>query len=410
MRVLQTARRYLPQEWGGTETVIREFSRELVDMGHETELWTSAALSKPGTALIDGLVVRRFKHHYPFFGLDTQAQLAMDKKGGNLISASLFAALLGTRPFDIYHLHTGKRFGAEVASAARIHKRPYVITLHGGVLNVPDEERRDLLAPIQGKLEWGKALGALLGSRSLLERADAVFCVNAEEADELRQRMPGQRVLHMPNGVHPERYAHGDGQGFRKRYGLKEEDRVILCISRIDPQKNQLALVQALPKLSIKEPAVHVVLIGPVTDAAYADRMLDDARKSGVADRVHLLPALPHGSAELADAYAAADVFALSSRHEPFGIVVLEAWSAGLPVIASNIGGLGRLVTDGQNGKQIEPNSSDELSQAISELLSDLEFANRLAENGHRTAVQSYSWSRITQDIVNTYEEILHDK
>ena len=410
MQILQIARRFVAHEWGGTETVVAQLTKEMIRRGHYTELWTSSALSQPGQAMVAGVPVRRFRYTYPFWGLSEQEQEALDKKGGNLFSLSMLAALFLHRGFDLYHLHTGKRFGAEAAFVAGALNRPYVMTLHGGVLDVPEIEREDIVAPIRGKLEWGKAIGALLGSRRLLERADAILCVNPGEVDKIRERMPGKRVEHLPNGVDPGAFSGGQGRRFKKKHGFRRGDRLILCVSRIDPQKNQMALIEAFSRFGRGTEAPHLVLIGPASNPGYKKAVIERAKELDVAGGLHVLPPFAHGSGELADAYAAADVFVLPSLHEPFGIVILEAWSAGCPVVATRVGGIPHFVEDGEDGLLVSSGDPEALYAAIRRVLEDGPLAGRLGASGFRKVESHFTWDRISSRLLELYESLVREK
>ncbi len=407
MKILQVARRFVSHEWGGTENVISNVSKRLLAAGYYTELWTSSALSKPGQAVVAGLPVRRFNYVYPFAGLDDKARAALDKKGGNLFSLSMMGALALRSDFDVYHLHTGKRFGAQVAYVAQKRKRPYIVTLHGGYFNVPQDERSDVLDPVKGKFEWGKPIGALLGSRTLLKNADAVLCVNPAEVQQVRAEYPGKLAMNMPNGVDPKVFESGDGRRFKQHKGFKQSDRLVVCISRIDHQKNQLGLVKAFARLSQKSSSLQLVLIGPQTNPAYAEKVEDEARRLGVADRVHLMPPLKADSGELADAYAAASVFVLPSLHEPFGIVVLEAWAAGKPVVAARVGGLAEFVEDGCDGLLFSHDEEDGMFLAIKAVLDDRNLACRLAKAGNKKVLENYTWDMATERLLRLYESLM---
>ena len=83
---------------------------------------------------------------------------------------------------DLIHLHTGKRLGAIGRHVARKRRIPYVVTVHGGVLDIPDKEFATYLSPTEGCFEWGKLLGLLYGSRRVFDDADAIICVDASES------------------------------------------------------------------------------------------------------------------------------------------------------------------------------------------------------------------------------------
>jgi glycosyltransferase involved in cell wall biosynthesis len=301
-----------------------------------------------------------------------------------------------------------KRVGGTVRTAARIQRKPYVVSLHGGVFDVPAAELEQMSEPTKGKLEWGRSFGALLGSRRVLEDADHVICVGQSEWEEARKKLCHDRVSYLPNGVDAARFSRGDRMKFRARYAIRQHDHVVLNVSRIDAQKNQVLLVEAFARFRAEKPNSILVLIGPETSPAYARSIRQKIDDLGLATCVRMLPGFPAGSSELVDAYHAADVFVLPSRHEPFGIVVLEAWSAGKPVIVSDIGGLKALVQDGVTGLKFDSSANDaaeQLAGKIKVLADDSVLRRTIAQNGMSSARTNYDWSRIHQQLETIYQK-----
>jgi len=406
MKIIQVPRRFVTSEWGGTETTILQTSRALQRAGHEAAIFTSLALSDQRRETIQGVPVRRFPYTYPFLGLSAQDKRDMDKKGGNLLSLSLLLGLLREPGVDVLHAHTGKRVGGVVRTAARLRGIPYVVTLHGGFFEVPKGEMDQMLAPIQNRPEWGRVFGAFLGARRVLEDAAAVVCVGGDEYVAAQAKLPGQRVELIPNGVDCEAFAQGDAAGFRAAHGLATDRRIILCVSRIDYQKNQIGLVDALAQVATQVPTVHLVLLGPVTVAGYHERLLNRVRELGLTDRVTLIPGLRPDDPMLPAAYHAAEVFCLPSLHEPFGIVILEAWAAGRPVVASRVGGIPSFTQDGEDVIQAQPGDTADLAARLIQVMGDPRFAGRLAAAGQAKARRDYAWSAIAARLVDIYREL----
>ena len=406
-RILHVPRRFVAQEWGGTETVILEIARQQQRAGARPEIFTTRALTPVRREPIGGIPVRRFDYCYPFFGLTAADRAALDKKAGNLLSLSLFAALLTAPDVRLYHAHTLKRLGGEVRTAARWRRKPFVVSLHGGVFDVPAAERDQLLRPVAGKREWGKPFGALFGSRRVLEDADYVICVGRSEMEKARQALPHDRVAYLPNGVDCARYAAGNGAAFRAKHGIPASAFVVLNISRIDPQKNQRLLVEAFVRLQAQCPAARLIMIGPETDAEYAAQLREFIAAQGLGASVRLLPGLRNDEPDLIDAYHACDVFVLPSRHEPFGIVVLEAWSAGRPVVASAVGGLCGLIREDETGWFIDPNAAaaaEALADKLQRLATTPAACERLAAAGQREARTRYDWPEIHRQLETLYQ------
>ncbi|MEI7730748.1 MAG: glycosyltransferase family 4 protein [Verrucomicrobiota bacterium] len=406
-RIVHVPRRFVAEEWGGTETVILEISRQQQQAGESPEILTSMALAKRREEEIGGVPVRRFSYSYPYFGLSQADRAAMDKKGGNLLSLSLFASLL-TRPnVRLFHAHTLKRLGGEVLTAARLRRKPFVVSLHGGVFDVPSAELQQLIAPIQGKLEWGRIFGAVFGSRRVLESADQVICVGQSETAKAAEQIGHDRVAYLPNGVDCTKFATGDGVDFRRKHSIPAGALLVLNISRIDAQKNQRLLLEAFACFRARQANAFLVLIGPETQPEYAASLREFIATSNLGDCVRMLPGLRNDSADLVNAYHASDVFVLPSRHEPFGIVVLEAWSAGRPVIVNHVGGLKALVRHGGNGLFINPASEAttlDLAEQLQLLATAPALRQKLGHAGRDEARSHYDWSRIAQKLEDLYQ------
>ncbi len=406
MKIIQVPRRFVASEWGGTETTILQTSRALITAGNQVEIFTSLALANQPRETLQGVPVRRFSYTYPFLGLTEQDRRDMDRKGGNLLSLSLLWALLREPGVDLLHAHTGKRVGGTVRTAARIRGLPYVVSLHGGFFAVPQGEMDQMLAPIRQRFEWGRAFGALLGARRVLEDAAAVICVGGDEYQAARQALPNQRVELLPNGVDAPFFAHGDAAAFRARYQIPTERRIILCISRIDYQKNQIGLAEAFAQVAAARSDTHLILIGPVTVESYRERLLARVHDLGLAQRLTLIPGLGPEDPLLRGAFHAAQIFCLPSLHEPFGIVILEAWAAGLPVVASRVGGIPSFTREGEDILLTTPGDTEDLARQLIEALDQPELTGRLAASGQARARQEFDWSRISQRLMALYEDL----
>lgn len=412
LHVVQIPRRFAKEEWGGTETVILETSKRLLTRGHHTEVLCPNALASTNQEIIGGVQVQRTPYFYPYWGLREATKRQLDKKGGNLFSFALWRTLKHLPQLDLIHLHTMGRLGGIARQVARKRRIPYLVSLHGGVYDVPAEESGAWHSLPPGAFDWGKVLGWWVGSRQVLRDAAAILCVGQQEQRLMQARHPDKRVEYLPNGVEPQRYLHGNGARFRETYGIPDKARVILTVGRIDPQKNQLLPVTALSRIRSArhgslDPPTYLVLVGPVTNESYLADLRRTVDDSGLAGAVRIIPGLAPDDPTLADAYHAADVFVLPSIHEPFGIVVLEAWAAGLPVLASRVGGLPYFIEDGVDGILFDPRDPTGLIEAYNGLTP--ERSKALGEAGRRKAVTQYTWDAITERLVGIYQEVIRD-
>lgn len=403
--IAHVMRRFVPDKWGGTETVVFNLARELERSGLNSPIFCTDMFAKTGTEKIDTVTVRRFRYCFPWFGLDAEAKNALRLKGGSPLSLQLFFALLFQRNLTLIHTHVGRRLGGIARTAARIRKVPYIIHVHGGRHTVPQDQYDQMTAPVDGKFEWGKIFGWVFGSRKVFDDAAAVICVGQSEADEMRQR--GKKNIHyLPNGVHVQRFATASPEAFRKAYGL-ENRKFILCLSRIDFQKNQLMLVKAFAEFRETYPDWKLVFIGSISVEEYHRKILDEIARLNLQDSVLIIPGLKPDDPLLPSAYKAAEMFVLPTANEPFGIVILEAWAAGAPVIATRVGGIPGFTTDDENILLSEDNDTGMLAARMKELAGSPKLREKLARNGFTEVSASYDWSAIAERVVRIYEEIL---
>ncbi len=405
IRAAQILRRFAFEEWGGTENVVWNSTLAMRKIGVESEILATQACSATGDEERDGIRIRRFPYFYPNFPMTSERKMFLDKKGGNPYSFSL-KRYLASQDFTLYHIHTAGRMAQFVRQTALKRKRPYLITFHGGQFDVPASETEQMLSPLRGTFPYGGILDRLRGWRSdFLADASGLICVGANELPELKKRYPDKEILHLPNGVDPERFRRVPAMDIREEYNIPRDRFLILCVSRIDYQKNQKQLLKIAEAEFAEGRNPHILLMGPITAPNYYKELCKEAEEAGLTDRITIVPGVPPGSDRMLAAYHGADVFILPSHHEPFGIVVLEAWSAGLPVIAARIGGLQYLVENGQTGFLCSADRTEDYVSALREL-ENPDIRSGIIRNAARK-VEEYSWDRIASELLNFYEKMI---
>jgi glycosyltransferase involved in cell wall biosynthesis len=190
------------------------------------------------------------------------------------------------------------------------------------------------------------------------------------------------------------------GLNVRRALGWSPDDVVITYVSRIAPEKNVEYLADALAIVSARRPGVRILFVGDgPTRPILEERLGPAARFAGY-----------RKGDDLADHYAASDIFAFSSLSETFGNVVLEAMASGLPVVALRAGGVGEIVQSGTTGILVEPSEPPE--HFASALLSLVEEpANRRAtgEAARRYAL-SQSWDAIMGSLRHRYRAVVEEQ
>ena len=386
LKIAHVVRRYSPAEWGGTETVVKHTVAEQRALGHDPRIFCTAALQPPDARSTED--VSFFPYFYPYFPMPAADRLKLDKKGGSPYAPKLIKAVEAFRP-DVIHIHAGGRLACAAVKLAKRLGVPSVISLHGGAAAVPASELEEMLKPLKGKFPYGAILDRLFGLRfDPLAKVDVIICISHEEERRLKEKYPGRNVQYLPNGV--------DGGEVR---AAARPGSNILCVSRIDYQKNQLALVELLAA----RPGCRLTLVGPITARWYADKIAARAKELGVGDRLTLVPGLPPGSAELEAAFASADVFVLPSVHEPFGIVALEAMARGIPLIASNVGGLPDFVKDGENGLLFDPSDPANLVRAFDRLVALPPERVEAMVSAARATADQFTWRSVVDRLMRIY-------
>jgi glycosyltransferase involved in cell wall biosynthesis len=214
---------------------------------------------------------------------------------------------------------------------------------------------------------------------SLLERrhvrqVDRILTSSAYSAGRIAEKygVPAHRITVVPEPIDLVRWR----RAFESAPELPRGGNSILCVAHLYPRKNVATLLAAMTRLS-NQAVLRVVGTGP--DLARLERR---ARELGLDGRVEFLGHVAFD--RLAGEYRRADVFCLPSRQEGFGIVFLEAMAAGLPIVAARAAAVPEVVSDGESGILIAPDSPGDLAAALDRLLSDPEERRRLGEAGRQ--------------------------
>ena len=406
MRIANVIRRLSFSEWGGTETAVWNSSKKLKYLGNEIEILSTTALCKIKKEIIENLDIYRFKYFYPQLFLSKSNSFLLDKKGGNPFSFSLHRHLIKGE-YDLIHSHAMGRIAKIAQRAAHKKNIPFIISFHGGNYDVPPSELEEMQKPLKGSIGYGKLIERIFGlDGDIVAQSDGIICVGKNEFELVQEKFPGKKVAHIANGVDSSLFSKAVQTSFKSKYNIPENRKLLLCVSRVDYQKNQLALVKLLKELISKCENVHCAIIGFITSPSYFNKLKEDISRAGLTDRFTLVEGLPPQSDLLIGAYKDASLFVLPSIHEPFGIVVLEAWSAKLPAIASAVGGLKTLIKNGENGFLFDPSNLASMTRAYFDALDKKEL---LVKNAFREVNDYYSWEAITNQQLDFYKEVIYD-
>jgi 2-deoxystreptamine N-acetyl-D-glucosaminyltransferase/2-deoxystreptamine glucosyltransferase len=304
--------------------------------------------------------------------------------------AALPAALRPGAPVDVVHAHQGEDLAVLPLArlAARRHRCPLVVTVHCSVGHTLRGRglRTRLLRGLGGRVE-----------RAALRRADAVLVLTGRAAAAVRaDGVPADRVHVVPSGFDPALFAAAapvalGGTG-RPRIGY---------VGRLAPQKRADLLVTAFGRM--REEADLVV----VGDGPERERVARLAGAGPAARRTTLAGFVAHD--RVPGVLAALDVLVLPSAYEEMGSVLVEAMAAGLPVVASAVGGIPEVVQDGVTGLLVPPGDADALAAALDRLVADPALRARLAA-GARAHARRYAWPELAARVAAVYAAASDDR
>ena len=287
--------------------------------------------------------------------------LALGTEGKGVIPRALeLVALLRRKRPRVFHLHligyTGGRWAVWAARLSGVQK--LVCTLH-----IAPTERQPL------RVRVDRAIQA-----SLVDRFVAVSKANAVSfRNELG--LPSSKLSVVPNSVDLAGWGgdrEHDRRTIREEFRIPHDATVVGAIARLDVQKGLTYLIRALPEVVLSHPHVHLLLAG---DGPLRGELEEQARSLGLAERVHFAGFRRDTRAIL----STLDIAALPSVHEGLPLSLLEAMAAELPIVATRVGGMPEVISDGSTGLLVPAQDPSALALAIRRLLDEPSMARRLA-------------------------------
>jgi len=410
MRVVHILRKYNPAEWGGTETALQRLFDGFRPNGIIPIVYCPriAGRVRQDPLAEAGCTVKRFKVCVPVVGISHEQRRQMVSVGGNLMSFDLVRSLWKEMAVALIHSHTLGRLGGIALTIAKKKWIPCVVTIHGGVLDLPAALKREFER--SRGWEWGKIFGALFHSRRLLGDADAILTCNAKEASLLKTRYPGRRILVHPHGVPLRQYETDHREAARQAFPAIRNRDVLLCVGRIDSVKNQGWLIERALAIFLKHPQAMLVLAGACTDPAYGQAIEKEIARLGLQRQVLLTGGLPPGDPRLIGLFQEAKVVLLPSISETFGVVILEAWAAGTAVISSRTSGATSLIQHRQNGWIFHLESPKQFHDALDEALLQPELAAQFAAAGRNLVATKYDTHLLASRMKDLYQELIEEK
>lgn len=249
--------------------------------------------------------------------------------------------------------------------------------------------------------------------KRLLSLANGIIAANPDERADLIWRMgvATEKVCTIPPGVDLALFQPGDRVASRAAIGVGAEERVVLFVGRIDPIKGIDTLIEAAQLMLARDHGAlppTFVIVGGDLDADGAPTgplalVADAIRERGIAASFRLVGSQPQD--ELPVFYSAADVVAVPSRYESFGLVAVEALACGVPVVASRAGGLRFTIDEGVAGLLVKPQSAEALANGLETILYD-DALHAAMSAAARPSVERYDWTNIARQVMHVYRRL----
>ncbi|WP_104481934.1 D-inositol-3-phosphate glycosyltransferase [Actinokineospora auranticolor] len=382
---------------GGMNVYITETSTRMARRGIAVEVFTRATSSDlpPVAELAPGVLVRHVSAG-PFEGLQ-RAELPSQLCA---FTAGVLRAEARHEPgyYDLVHSHywlsgqvgwlTRERWGVPLVHTAHTLAKVKNAALAEG--DTPEPRIR------------------VIGEQQVVDEADQLIAnteVEATQLVDLYDAAP-DKVRTIAPGVDLDRFRPGDRRAARAALGVPQEALVIAFVGRIQPLKAPDVLLRAAAELLARgavprERLVVLVAGGPSGTGLEQPAALQDLAVSlGITDVVRFLP--PQSGDALARVYRAADVVAVPSYNESFGLVALEAQACGTPVVAAAVGGLPVAVADGVSGLLVDGHATGDWADVLGGLVGAPRRLVELAGGAVRHA-REFSWDRTTDALVAAY-------
>ena len=228
---------------------------------------------------------------------------------------------------------------------------------------------------------------------------NAVCCIAASSyIKRYFEEIKSKNIEVIPNGIDLRKFENLDRQRSREKLGIKDEF-LIMTVGRLEKVKGIEYLIQAvnIPNSKFQIPNSKLLIIG---DGSERENLENLAKKLNLKERIKFLGEIPNE--KIPTHLAAADCFVLPSVKEGFGIVLLEAMAAGIPIIATKVGGVPDLIEHGKTGILVESRSPQKITEAIYRIYSNPELPKNLTKNA-RNNLEKYNWQNIAEKVYENY-------
>jgi D-inositol-3-phosphate glycosyltransferase len=380
------------RETGGMNVYVRELSRELGARGYAIDVFTRRA--SPDAPEVQPIGPNARVVHIaagPLAPIEKEAIPAhLEEFERNVLS---FIEAEGAA-YDMVHSHYWMSGGVAMHLAERWHV-PHVAMFHtlGEVKNRARASEHEPASRIDAE-------------RAIARAADRIVVASQHER-HLLTSLYGARdeaIAVVPCGVDLDLFSPMDKEFARRRLGLRDAERIILFVGRIEPLKGIDILISAAAQLHENENFAVLIVGGDARAESQIAELRSLASRLGVDHHISFVGAVAHDKLPLY--YNAADVCVVPSYYESFGLVAVESMACGTPVVASRVGGLTSTISDGETGYLIPWRCPEPFAERLELLLDNDELRASFGRAG-REAVERFRWANVADAVAALYDSLL---
>jgi len=393
MKILQITPTYPPAwSYGGITRVVYEITLQLCKRGHEVEVWTTDALDLHSrvkrvdvSSVKAGAKIRYFKNLS--FVLTSMLNVHVTPR-------IFISAERELHNFDIIHLHGARTFlNVAMYLFLKKNKIPYVLQAHGSLSRIGNWR----------KLKW---IYDLFFGQRLLKDASKVIALSPIEAEQYRRMgVPEEKIAIIPNGIDLSEYASLPPRGcFKKKFGIKEEEKIVLYLGRIHRGKGIDFLVKAYAYIikEMKYSDVLLVIAGP--DDGYLNEAKLLVNSLRISDKVLFTGML--SEKEKIIAYVDSSIIVNVEPKNVFGLVPLEAAACSTPVIVCEGNAIKNIIHQGMFGFSVKYGDINELAEIMFKMLHDDKFLREMGQKGRKFVFENFDWVNVITKFENVYEKV----
>jgi len=351
-----------PDDLGGIEIASQDISNQLVQKGKDVFVITSGKRNVTEKTNKNVAVYRVTKPRIKFLG-------------SPLFWFKVFFALKKIKP-DIVHCQT-VQMGVPGFLFNKIYKKPYIVWCHGFDVYFPWRFKKII-------------------SRVVLNSAAAVIALTNNMVSEL-QKNYGSRIFVLPDGIDSEKFKGFSKQAIRNKLKIDYKDKIVLFVGGLKEVKGIVFLIEAFKIINKKLPDARLFLVG---DGPEKNNLENAVKEGGLEGKVTFIGKVENQ--KIPEYMALADIFVLPSLSEGLGIVNLEAMASGLPIVATNVGGIPEVVKDGENGFLVDPEDSQKIAEKVLLLLEDSGLRKNISDN-NKEKVKKYSLDIVVEKLMGIY-------